>query len=35
VGAFEEDWDRYVAVEITDELVKAAGLLAERRALRS
>jgi hypothetical protein len=24
VGAFEKDWNRYVAVEITDELVKAA-----------
>ncbi|HET7057617.1 MAG TPA: type II toxin-antitoxin system VapC family toxin [Nitrospiraceae bacterium] len=34
VGAFEEDWSRYVAVEVTDALVKAAGLLAESRALR-
>jgi predicted nucleic acid-binding protein len=34
VGAFEEDWNRYVAVEVTDALVKAAGLLAESRALR-
>ncbi len=34
VGAFEEDWSRYVAVEVTDALVKVAGLLAESRALR-
>ena len=34
VGAFEEDWNRYVAVEVTDALVKTAGLLAESRALR-
>ena len=34
VGAFEEDWNRYVVVEVTDGLVKAAGLLAESRALR-
>jgi predicted nucleic acid-binding protein len=34
IGAFEEDWNRYVAVEVTDILVKAAGRLAESRALR-
>ncbi|MBA3753998.1 MAG: type II toxin-antitoxin system VapC family toxin [Nitrospira sp.] len=34
VGAFEEDWSRYVAIEVSDALVKAAGLLAESRALR-
>jgi uncharacterized protein len=34
ISAFDEDWSRYVAVEVTDTLVKAAGLLAESRALR-
>ena len=34
VSAFEEDWNRYVVIEVTDALVKAAGLLAESRALR-
>ena len=34
IGAFDEDWSRYVAVEVTDGLAKAAGLLAETRALR-
>ena len=34
IGAFEEDWNRYVAVEVTDILVKAAGRLAESRELR-
>ena len=34
VSAFEEDWNRYVVIEVTDALVKAARLLAESRALR-
>ncbi|ALA57967.1 type II toxin-antitoxin system VapC family toxin [Nitrospira moscoviensis] len=34
VGAFEEDWPRYLVVEVTDHLVKRAGELAELRALR-
>lgn len=34
VDAFVEDWSRYVAVEVTDRLVKEAGDLAVHRALR-
>jgi predicted nucleic acid-binding protein len=34
VDAFAEDWSRYVAVEVTDRLVKEAGDLAVHRALR-
>ena len=34
VDAFVEDWPRYVAVEVTDRLVKEAGDLAVHRALR-
>lgn len=34
VDAFEEDWPRYIAVEVTDRLVKNAGHLAVSRALR-
>lgn len=34
VDAFEEDWSRYITVEVTDRLVKTAGHLAASRALR-
>lgn len=34
VDAFEEDWSRYITVEVTDQLVKTAGHLAASRALR-
>ena len=34
VDAFVEDWSRYIAVEVTDRLVKSAGDLAAHRALR-
>ena len=34
VDAFVEDWTCYIAVEVTDHLVKAAGELAAARALR-
>lgn len=34
VDAFEEDWPRYIVVEVTDRLVKSAGNLAASRALR-
>jgi predicted nucleic acid-binding protein len=34
VEAFTEDWPRYIAVEVTDQLVKDAGDLAGSRALR-
>jgi predicted nucleic acid-binding protein len=34
VDAFVEDWTRYVTVEVTDRIVKAAGDLAAARALR-
>lgn len=34
VEAFVEDWTRYIAVEVTDRLVKDAGDLAAHRALR-
>lgn len=34
VEAFVEDWPRYITVEVTDRLVKDAGELAARRALR-
>lgn len=34
VNAFEEDWSRYIIVEVTDRLVKTAGHLAVSRALR-
>ncbi|NGZ96478.1 MAG: VapC toxin family PIN domain ribonuclease [Nitrospira sp. WS110] len=34
VDAFEEDWSRYITVEVTDRLVKTAGNLAASRALR-
>jgi predicted nucleic acid-binding protein len=34
VDAFEEDWPRYITVEVTDRLVKTAGHLAASRALR-
>ena len=34
VDAFEEDWPRYIVVEVTDRLVKNAGNLAVSRALR-
>jgi predicted nucleic acid-binding protein len=34
VDAFVEDWPRYIAVEVTDRLVKDAGDLAAHRALR-
>lgn len=34
VDAFEEDWPRYMTVEVTDRLVKTAGKLAVSRALR-
>lgn len=34
VDAFEEDWPCYIAVEVTDRLVKSAGTLAASRALR-
>ena len=33
VDAFEEDWPRYIAVEVTDRLVKSAGNLGGSRAL--
>ena len=34
VEAFVEDWTRYIAVQVTDRLVKDAGDLAAQRALR-
>jgi predicted nucleic acid-binding protein len=34
VAAFIDDWTRYVAVEVTDRIVKEAGDLAAARALR-
>lgn len=34
VDAFEEDWSRYITVEVTDRLVKTAGHLAASRTLR-
>ena len=34
VEAFEEDWPRYITVEVTDLIVKNAGNLAASRALR-
>ena len=34
VDAFEEDWPRYIVVEVTDRLVKKTGNLAASRALR-
>ena len=34
VDAFEEDWPRYITVEVTDRIVKNAGNLAASRALR-
>jgi uncharacterized protein len=34
VDAFEEDWPRYITVEVTDQIVKHAGNLAATRALR-
>lgn|SRR5574340_37364 len=34
VDAFVEDWARYIAVEVTDRLVKEAGDLAAHRGLR-
>jgi uncharacterized protein len=34
VDAFEEDWPRYIVVEVTDQIVKHAGDLAASRALR-
>jgi predicted nucleic acid-binding protein len=34
VDAFEEDWPRYITVEVTDQIVKNAGNLAATRALR-
>jgi len=34
VVAFEEDWPRYITVEVTDRIVKNAGDLAASRALR-
>ncbi len=34
VEAFSEDWPRYIAVAVTDRLVKDAGDLAANRALR-
>ena len=34
VGEFVEDWPRYIAIEVTDPLVKDAGDLADSRALR-
>jgi hypothetical protein len=33
VDAFEEDWPHYIAVEVTDRIVKSAGNLAASRAL--
>src|SRR5574338_1356415 len=34
VEAFVEDWTRYIAVQVTDRLVKDAGDLAAHRVLR-
>jgi predicted nucleic acid-binding protein len=34
VDAFEEDWSRYIAVEVADQFVKNAGDLAASCALR-
>ena len=34
VGEFVEDWPRYITIAVTDPLVKDAGDLADRRALR-
>ena len=34
VEAFVKDWTRYIAVQVTDRLVKDAGDLAAQRALR-
>ena len=34
VEMFEEDWPRYITVEVTDRIVKHAGNLAASRALR-
>ena len=34
VDAFVEDWTRYIAVEVTDRIVKDAGDLAAHRGLR-